>query len=252
MGSGHMQGYRNEIHEAVRSFWKTRNLQTQKQGSSSGKKDYGLRGSVTGGKQLDGFIGLFTDHMIAFGLPEESIHYRQTVLPGYYRPTKEWDIVVVQDGQLVAAIELKSHVGPSFGNNFNNRVEEALGSASDIWAAYREGAFEPSNRPWLGYFMLLEKHEKSLLPVKNKEPYFPTLPEFRHASYQKRYEIFCRKLVRERIYDAAFFIVSEKEKGLEGKYEEPSIEIGFANFIFSLHGRISGTVTKFVREREES
>ena len=41
-------------------------------------------------------------------------------LPGYFRPTKLWDLLVTYKGQLIAAIELKSHVGPSFGNNFNN------------------------------------------------------------------------------------------------------------------------------------
>jgi hypothetical protein len=45
-------------------------------------------------------------------------------------------------------MEFKSQIGPSFGNNFNNRTEEALGSATDIWAAYREGAFKPSSRPF--------------------------------------------------------------------------------------------------------
>jgi len=36
-------------------------------------------------------------------------------------------------------------------NNFNNRVEEALGSATAIWTAYREGTFKPSQRPWIGW-----------------------------------------------------------------------------------------------------
>jgi hypothetical protein len=35
-------------------------------------------------------------------------------------------------GSLVATVEVKSQVG-SFGNNFNNRVEEAIGSATDFW-----------------------------------------------------------------------------------------------------------------------
>jgi hypothetical protein len=46
-------------------------------------------------------------------------------LPGYFRPTKLWDVLVIHDKRLLAAIELKSQVGPSFGNNFNNRTEEA-------------------------------------------------------------------------------------------------------------------------------
>lgn len=42
---------------------------------------------------------------------------------------------------MIAAVELKSQVGPSFGNNCNNRTEEAIGTAHDFWTAYREGAF---------------------------------------------------------------------------------------------------------------
>jgi len=61
--------------------------------------------------------------------------------------------------QAVAAIEFKSQVG-SFGNNYNNRTEEAIGSASDIWGAYREGAFKPSARPWLGYLMSRKRRSR--------------------------------------------------------------------------------------------
>jgi hypothetical protein len=70
----------------------------------------------------------------------------------------------VADGRFLAGIEFKSQVG-SFGNNYNNRTEESIGSAVDLWAAYREGAFEPSARPWLGYLMLLEEAAGSIAPV---------------------------------------------------------------------------------------
>ena len=48
------------------------------------------------------------------------------------------------------AVEFKSQVGPSFGNNFNNRTEEAIGNAEDIWTAYREGRFGRHRAPLLG------------------------------------------------------------------------------------------------------
>jgi len=54
--------------------------------------------------------------------------------------------VVIHEGHLIAAMKFKSQTGPSFGNNFNNRTEEAIGSATDLWASYREGAFKPSPR----------------------------------------------------------------------------------------------------------
>jgi hypothetical protein len=54
--------------------------------------------------------------------------------------------VLVHQRELIAAMEFKSQIGHSFGNNFNNRTEEALGSATDIWAANREGAFRRGKR----------------------------------------------------------------------------------------------------------
>lgn len=57
---------------------------------------------------------------------------------------------------MIAAVEFKSQVGPSFGNNFNNRSEEAIGSAHDIWTAFREGAFGAQSRPFIGWLILVE------------------------------------------------------------------------------------------------
>jgi hypothetical protein len=145
---------------------------------------------------------------------------------------------VVVDGNLLASIELKSQVGPSFGNNFNNRTEEAVGSATDLWTAYREGAFREV-RPWLGYLMLLEEALESTNPVKVSEPHFKVFEEFRDSSYAKRYELFCQKLVRERLYDAACFLLSDRRGGMRGRYQEPSVELGFENFAASLTGRTS-------------
>ena len=137
--------------------------------------------------------------------------------------------------QLLAGIEFKSQVG-SFGNNYNNRTEEAIGSATDIWAAYREGAFKPSARPWLGYLMLLEEAPRSSPPVRAREPHFKVFPEFKEASYAKRYEILLTKLVRERLYDSACFLLSDSERP-ERKIQEPAAELNFEKFMASLLGR---------------
>ncbi len=223
---------------AVKLFWETRFAQARRQGEATGRRDYGARGAVTGGAQLNGFIELVGDLVREAGLKRAHIHKRQTVLPGYFRPTKEWDLVIVADGSLLGTIEFKSQVGPSFGNNFNNRVEEAVGNSTDLWTAYREGAYQLSQRPWLGYLMLLEEVEGSLSPVSVKEPHFPVFSEFRDASYARRYELFCERLVRERLYDAACFILSSKERGLEGGYREPNKELGFKNLAVSLTSRV--------------
>jgi hypothetical protein len=45
----------------------------------------------------------------------------------------------------VAAFELKALGAPSFGNNYNNRVEEALGSAVDLRRAALADLFPGEN-----------------------------------------------------------------------------------------------------------
>jgi hypothetical protein len=219
---------------AVKYFWSTREVQAQKQGSSSGSKDAGARPAVTGGAQMNGFINIVRDLLCESGLPRAHIYCDKYVeVPGWYRPEKKWDLLVVSDGKLLASIEFKSQIG-SFGNNYNNRSEEAIGSATDLWAAYREGAFKPSARPWLGYLMLLEEAPGSLSPVRAQEPHFKVFPEFKDASYAKRYEILLTKLVRERLYDAACFLMSNAKDGPKGLYREPATELNFRNFTASV------------------
>lgn len=230
---------------AIKHFWKTRDRQARLQGSKSGSRDAGARTAVTGGHQMDGFISLVRDALCDNGLPSAHVFCEKGLeLPGWYRPEKKWDLLVVADDQLLAGIEFKSQVG-SFGNNYNNRTEEAIGSACDIWAAYREGAFKPSARPWLGYLMLLEEAPASLQSVRAKQPHFPVFPEFREASYAQRYEILLTKLVRERLYDSACLLLSGAKTGRNGNYREPNPELTFPNLMASLLARaISSSRTK--------
>lgn len=223
--------------EAVRQFWRVRASQQERQGSATGQKDAGSRAAVIGGKHGDGFIGLIADVLRDAGLADADIHITDKTLPCYFRPTKDWDLIAKVGNDLLAAIEIKAHVG-SFGNNFNNRVEEALGSATDFWSAYREATFRPSARPWLGYLMMLEHHPNAIRPGKpRKSPHYPLRPEFQSISYARRYEIFCERLVRERLYDAACFLMSGQRDGLQGRYVVPNEELSFRNFALSLSAR---------------
>ena len=144
---------------------------------------------------MDGFISLITGLILEAGIREEHIFHNTALeLPGFFRPTKEWDLLVVRDSQLILALETKSQVGPSFGNNFNNRTEEAMGSALDLWTAFREGAFNKTVRPWLGYIFLLEDCDGSRRPVKVKEPHFKVFQEFVSASYANATSCFAGNL----------------------------------------------------------
>ena len=230
-----MKNLEERVSEAIKLFWLTRDKQGREQGGKSGRKDAGLRAAVTGGKHLDGFTQICRDLFIEAGLPEAHIFWQdRKELPGFYRAEKSWDLVVVADGSLLAVIEFKAQVGPSFGNNFNNRTEEALGNATDLWAAYREGAFRPSARPWLGYVFILEDCERSRSPVSVREPHFKVFPVFQNASYARRYEILLTKLLRERLYDGASLLLTSHAGGISGEFSSPSEELGFRTFAAGL------------------
>lgn len=223
--------------DAVRSYWRTRTSQSEKQRKGGGS-DQGLRGAVTGGAQMDGFIELLIQLAVDSGIDRADIfHDHSLELPGYFRPNKKWDFLIVIKGRLVAALEAKSQVGPSFGNNFNNRTEEAMGTALDLWIAFRESAFGSTVRPWIGYLFLLEDCLRSTTPVGVKEPHFRVFPEFRDSSYARRYELFCRRLVREKHYDCSAFLMSDPARGLRnGSYSEPAADLTFHAFAHSLVG----------------
>jgi hypothetical protein len=225
--------------EAVRFYWQTRAKQLQKQRDAGGS-DQGFRSAATGGAQMNGFVELLTKLVMEAGIDRAHIHYQQSLeLPGYFRPNKKWDFIVVVNCQLVAALEAKSQVGPSFGNNFNNRTEEAMGSALDLWTAFRENAFGSATRPWIGYMFLLEDCPRSIAPVAVKEPHFKVFPEFRNSSYAKRYELFCRRLVLEKHYDHSAFLMSNPEKGLKGHCSEPAADLTFQAFANSLVAHVA-------------
>lgn len=85
--------------------------------------------------------------------------------------------------------------------------------------------------------MLLSDEPATQRPVSVRQPHYDVFPEFKGASYVKRYEITLTKLVRERLYDAACLITSDKVGGLDGKYSEPVAELSFNNFSESLLAR---------------
>jgi hypothetical protein len=214
---------------AVRAFWSTR---VDAASSAQG----GSRGAVISGKTMDGFIDLVRHVAQHCGVPASAVFTNKgdVVLPGYFRATKNWDVLVVHNRQLLGVFEFKSQVG-SFGNNFNNRSEEVIGAAADLWVAHHAGAYRRGDEAWvvqepelpllnpalqrdptppfLGWLMLLEDCEGSRRPVRVDEPHFRAFPEFTGASYARRYQILCERLVERQLYGAAALVLSDPEQG---------------------------------------
>jgi len=237
--------YEQKALEAVKAFWGNREAARQKQ-IESGKADQGERAGVTGGKNMDGFLSLVLDIVKANGLAHAEIHQNRAMLtlPGYFRSTKLWDLLVMYKGELIAAIELKSQVGPSFGNNFNNRTEEAIGTAHDLWTAYREGAFGKQLRPFVGWLIMVEDAPKSRSPVRDSSPHFSVFEEFKGASYLKRYDLLCQRLVQEQLYTTATVIAAERSAVESGKYSQLSSMTGLKSFVTAFAGHIAAEAAR--------
>jgi hypothetical protein len=231
-----------QLRQAIAHYWNTLSQQSLRQ--AKGDIDRGNRAAVTGGKQMDGFCDLIRWLLVYNGLEDPHIYTRgKRQLPGYFRATKEWDLLVVHEGHLVAAMEFKSQRGPSFSNNVNNRIEEALGSATDLWTAHREGAFGlMRSRPWLGWIMLLEDCAASTTPVRTDEPHFPVFGEFKNASYAKRYELLARKLMLEKLYDRTALLLATASGGHQGDYRELADDLTIRAFLADLAGHVAAFV----------
>lgn len=218
--------------EAVQFFWETK-ARAEIKGEGADKSG---RAGATNGKNLDAFIQIFADLIAELKLEGvvAGIEKRYVTLPGYLRPVKDWDLVLTRHGELLAVIEFKSAPGPSYGNNYNNRTEEAMGSSIDIRTAAERGVFGDQAPFFLGWCILVEDSPRSRRPVRMAAPHFQPGREFLGASYLDRYEIFCRRLEAENFYSAAAVIASPKAEGRAwGAYSDLSEDTSFERFLYS-------------------
>lgn len=239
--------------EAVRTYWGVQTSQAQNQ-IEAGVEDTGRRGEVTGGQHLDGFLVTMERLLVEAGVVASSVytHRHLAVLPGFFRATKIWDLLVVDDdGRVRVVIELKS-IGSSFGNNVNNRAEEAIGNAHDLQVAIREDALGSHPRPWLGYLFVLPDVHEATRPVETEEPHHPAFNVFRGSgkvvkrkksklpkrrtvsgvSYAERLGHMCRRLVREGLYSEACLVITDPDDVDNAvNYREPSSDLSARRFV---------------------
>ena len=87
--------------KGVRHSWDVREAQAAKQRNSV-NPDHGFRGAVTGGAQMNGFVRALQELAGMVGVPPSAVYTKSRFLelPGYFRPTKEWDFLIVFEGLL--------------------------------------------------------------------------------------------------------------------------------------------------------
>ncbi len=225
---------------AVKAFWLSQK-EAMDAKKKSGRPDTGKRGAVTSGKHLNAFVNLVGEIVQENGLPKASLRHSgdAVTIPGFFRATKSWDLLIVHNKILVAAIELKS-MGSSFGNNLNNRAEEILGQSLDALKAHERRVYGDCPKPFLGYCVILADTPAIHTPVAASSPHFKILPEFRSASYAQRFNILCRKIVQEELYSEAALILSDPIKGLRtGQNRHLEDATSFRRFITGLAAHVA-------------
>lgn len=234
--------YTRVIRKAVRGYWQSKSSALEKNRSGL-RADAGKRGAATAGKNFDAFSDMLAKLAKGKGGKDLRIFRDKThvVLPGHFRPSKQWDLVLIHRERLVAAIEFKALGGPSFGNNANNRCEEALGSGLDLSVTQREGLLGKGANPFVGYCILVEDEAKSRGVPRRGNPsvHFESDPVFKTASYQERMRILCERMVQERLYTAAAVLASPPSAAGTGRFSDLSRETNLSLFIARFLAHVS-------------
>lgn len=171
----------DELRRAVQKFWSGREGGTQ---AAAHDKEF-LRLVAVDLEGL-GWPGHVSSHA---GDPK-------ALVSGHFRPAKSWDIVCRDgSGKPRICVEFKSQVD-SYGNNENNRYEEALGSGLDVRARHGEHVA-------LGFFLVLCEEEQTTRPTRERAPDLD--PAFSGSSHVDRREIFARRITEFQINDMPFY-----------------------------------------------
>lgn len=178
--------------------------------AADGKSDTGAQARNARHMQS---IAMFVRQMfIDAGLPEADVTV-DSIIPGYYRRSKNWDVVAMHKGHLVGVVELKSQAS-SPGNNANNRIEEAIGSAVDAKAVQElTGAFGNLG-VWAAWCMTFNRDAESgnpiqLTSVQKKNLRFPLSDSaFDNMTYAKQYAKAVERLIAQKVYDAGWMLIT--------------------------------------------
>jgi hypothetical protein len=83
-----------------------------------------------------------------------------------------------------------------------------------------------------------------LSPVSVSEPHYKVFPEFNGASYAKRYQILCERLVERQLYGAAALLLSVPQDGAaSGTFRSLSEATGLRTMFTEFAGRVAAATS---------
>jgi hypothetical protein len=207
------------VQAAVRHFWDTRSTQASKQ-QQGGRADQGARSAVTGGAQMDGFIDLLAGLAIEFGARREDVRRgKHGRLPGLFLASRQWNLAVFHNDQVLCAFKVVSSDRTGDREPTEALVNDAIGSACELWGAYRESTINKDIQPWLGCVLAAEAPKRG------------ALSSIRHGGHAQ----FCSRLVRERLYSGAALLLARDD----GRYLDPAVGLTLRHLCRTLAALVS-------------
>lgn len=229
---------------ALRSWIDVRFQQAQRS-TGTGRAQEGSRSAVTGGRHLDAIDELVQEELIATGAHGLEFRTgRSATLPGFYRATKAWDLIALQNGQPVLAVEYKSMKG-SEGKNLNNRADEVFGVAEDLRQAELHGLLPPTMRR--AYVFVMGVTPESTAPRGTQAVAAGSVDAaFEGAGYLDRAAIMCERMQQTGLYHFAWAVGVHETPF---SWVEPRPTVTWANFAQGLHEMFEHGVVKPLPKR---
>ena len=192
---------RTRITKAV-DFWIKTKIEQKSASEAAGSAQGGTRAAVTGGKHMAGVNRLILDELGRIGLKDLThLLDRSATVPGFYRPRKDWDLLVFSGERPVLALELKSMTG-SEGKNLNNRADEMIGAGKDLQRAKQQGLVPLDLQ--CGYVFLMEVTPEVKRPVAIRTRVGKADSEFDGVGYLRRMALMCERVRDDGLYDMAW------------------------------------------------
>ncbi|GLY82013.1 PaeR7I family type II restriction endonuclease [Actinoallomurus iriomotensis] len=208
----------DEVHPLLVNWWAEKSDAVAKL-AAAGKLDTGAQ-ARNARHMLD--LNEFVRQMfVDAGLAESEVT-TDTVIPGHYRRSKNWDVVAVHKGRLVGLVEMKSQE-KSPSRNANNRIEEAIGSAVDARTFQDVSLAFGELGVWTAWGMVFNRDQESTtgsrLGVTSK--HFPLDPTFEPFTYANQYATMIQRLIAQNVYDAGWMVVTWVNGDGTVHYDEP-------------------------------
>ena len=206
----------DEIIDLVLSFWAARGASSARL-AQAGRSDTGAQ--ARDARHMESIATFVRQMFLDAGMAESDVTL-DTVIPGYYRRSKNWDVVAVYKGHLVGVVELKSQES-SPSNNANNRIEEAIGSAVDAHAVQEiTGAFGTLG-VWAAWGMTFNRNVETAKPRIPGSRHYPLDTAFLPFSYARQYSIAIERLISRNIYQAGWMLETWIDPNGDIFFDEP-------------------------------